>query len=128
MLMFQPTSPPLPVPQNTINDILTQHPTQPLTDVIRILYIMYSSAQLDTNHQLPTTLPPPHNPPPLTITSFRFLAYTMNIPTARDTLTHPQPTTIQYYDVYNNTATICPYPLNTQPDPTSQYSANSVHN
>ena len=40
--------------------ILIQYPTQPLTELIRILHTIYSSAQLDTTYQSPlTTVSPP---------------------------------------------------------------------
>ena len=82
-----------------------KHPTQYLTAVIRILHTMYSSTQLDTTYTSPlTTASPP------TITALRFLARTLNIPTAHDTFTHPQPTTSHYHHAYAAAATIYPCP------------------
>ena len=82
-----------------------QHPTQSLTEVVRILHIMHSSTQLDTTH--PSTLTTASPP---TITTLRFLARTLNIPTAHDTFTHPQPNPTHYQHAYSQAATICPCP------------------
>ena len=82
-----------------------QHPTQSLTEVVRILHIMHSSTQLDTTH--PSTLTTASPP---AITTLRFLARTLNIPTAHDTFTHPQPNPTHYQHAYSQAATICPCP------------------
>ena len=99
--MFQPRLETQHIHQTTINNTIMQHPTQPLTTVIHILHIIHSPAQLDTTHLFPLTT---YSSP--TITSLRFLACTMSIPTTHDTFTHPQPSTSHYHVAYANAATI----------------------
>ena len=64
----------------TINNILFHHLTKSLIYLVRILYTMYSSIQLDTQPQAylaQASLP--------TITTFRLLVRTIHIPTSHDT-------------------------------------------
>ena len=103
--MFQPQAHTAPTQQTTINDIIMHHPTQPLTEVIRVLHIMHSATQLDTTQQAPLT-----NASLPTLTALRLLARTLNIPTSHDTFTHPQPDPTQYQHAYSQAATICPCP------------------
>ena len=70
-------------PHTTINNVLIQHPPQPLLDLIRILHTLHISSQIDTTLQVHLT----QASPPI-ITIFRLLARTMNIPTTPDTLTY----------------------------------------
>ena len=92
-------------------NIFLQYPDQRLIEHIRILHKTNRSTQLDTTHQSPLTIASPS-----TITVFRLLARTVNIPATYDTLTHPQSTLSQYITVYKNVATISPVHLATQSD------------
>ena len=102
-LMYRPRSNTQHVQQSTVNDIIIQHSTQSLTEIIRILHIIHSSTQLNTSH--PSLLTPASHP---ILTAMRFLARTLNISTTYDIFTNPITTPEHYHAAYTNAATICP--------------------